>query len=438
MTKAGGVAAHPTIALETGGNRMRSKSDAGQKDAASDFAFPDQLSSLENAEPGDAKPAKSGAMRGWSTDFGRRFAMVHDNVVRDQNRGTDATAKVETPDLEAELARILEGGSSDSAVIEDDQAASEDIAADGDLPADTRAVVQTPGASAQPLGPVTRASINHWSLPSAPAQNRPANARLDEGTLIFKQGELPAEDADIASAMGVDVDPEAATDDPDMPVADARRLQEGSSRASRDTGDRDVTRAEVKVTTVRQETHFVPVGRSTPAQQIAEALSSADVEQMPRTVLDPAAQSRSSSPLRVLQVQLQPVHLGTVTVSLSLRADVLEVQLAASQPGTADMLKRDRQMLADLLRQTGYDIDSVNVHIAEPDAAVASNPTQTQMPSQSVATPAGQMQSGWTLAEDRSRDARQQTGQQTDPGAGTNRGDSAADPGRNSAPGVYL
>ncbi len=437
MTKAGGVAAHPTVALETGGGRMRSKSDAGQKDAASDFAFPDQLSSLENAEPGDTKPAKSG-MRAWPADFGRRFAIAHDAIVRDQSRSADPAAEVATSELESELARILDGGLADSSAIEDGAAGGEEVSADGDRPADTPAIVQAAATSAQLLGPVTRASINQWSMPTS-AQVRPAIADPDQETQLFKQVALPTEDADIAPVPRGAISPEGETDVPDMPIADARRLQEGATRDSRDAGDRDVARAEVKVTSVRQETHFVPVGRSTPAQQIAEALSSADAEQAQRPIFDPAAQARSSSPLRVLQVQLQPVHLGTVTVSLSLRADVLEVQLAASQPGTADMLKQDRQMLSELLRQSGYDIDSINVRIAEPDAAVTTNPTQTQMPSQSVATPAGQMQSsGWTLADDRSRDARQQPGQQPDQGAGGNRGNGAADPAGNSAPGVYL
>ncbi|ASP32960.1 flagellar hook-length control protein FliK [Labrenzia sp. VG12] len=128
---------------------------------------------------------------------------------------------------------------------------------------------------------------------------------------------------------------------------------------------------------LRQETHFAPNMRLSPAQQVGDQIAtalktlSADGQQGQAGVTH-----RAEGPvLKTLDIQLTPHELGTVKVSLRMVGDSVEVTLQTSNPQTADLLKQDRQLLDQMLRATGFKADTITIQAADDRGAVQAGPT---------------------------------------------------------------
>lgn len=128
---------------------------------------------------------------------------------------------------------------------------------------------------------------------------------------------------------------------------------------------------------LRQETHFAPNMRLSPAQQVGDQIAtalktlSADGHQGQAGVTH-----RAEGPvLKTLDIQLTPHELGTVKVSLRMVGDSVEVTLQTSNPQTADLLKQDRQLLDQMLRTTGFKADTITIQAADDRGAVQAGPT---------------------------------------------------------------
>lgn len=80
-------------------------------------------------------------------------------------------------------------------------------------------------------------------------------------------------------------------------------------------------------------------------------------------------QSPLMSPTKVLHIQLQPADLGTVTVRLSLKDNVLQVELEVGRGETRTLIQNDKDALTSLLRSAGYLVDGLDVRQADPNAA---------------------------------------------------------------------
>jgi chemotaxis protein MotD len=76
-------------------------------------------------------------------------------------------------------------------------------------------------------------------------------------------------------------------------------------------------------------------------------------------------------PVKVLVIHLQPADLGTVTVRMALKADVMDVQVEAGRR-TARLIDADRETLAGLLRSAGYHVEALTVRAVEQPSAPAS------------------------------------------------------------------
>jgi chemotaxis protein MotD len=157
---------------------------------------------------------------------------------------------------------------------------------------------------------------------------------------------------------------------------------------------------EIKVTALSAATHFAPVARLSPVQQISDALTASvpSLSGMQNTAgaasaanpgsnagssfqaaadgLSQATQS-SGGAIKTLNLELQPETLGQVTIKLSMSDNGLAVQLEAAHQQTADMLDKDRQVLTQNLTQAGYTIASVEVSGAS-HASHLSNDTSPQ------------------------------------------------------------
>ncbi len=207
-----------------------------------------------------------------------------------------------------------------------------------------------------------------------------------------------------AVAPQINVTAQLATDTDVSPVADQAQTDAVSP-------DSFAASATMTVTTISSATHFAPVARLSPVQQIADAVvgampdlsqtaaglpvsDSADVAgptdsaaaDMPS---DPAA-AAGGGPVKTLNLELEPPSLGTVTITLNLTPDGLDVQLAASQSSTMNLIDKDKDSLSDQLRQSGYSVTSMAVTLGSHNGSnVANNGSAAQNPNGQAASQSG-------------------------------------------------
>ncbi len=74
--------------------------------------------------------------------------------------------------------------------------------------------------------------------------------------------------------------------------------------------------------------------------------------------------------LKTLQIQLQPVQMGTIDVTMKLVNGQLQLHLVASEAATAMQLKDDKATLHSLLSKSGFDVDDAAITVAARDPAV--------------------------------------------------------------------
>lgn len=129
-----------------------------------------------------------------------------------------------------------------------------------------------------------------------------------------------------------------------------------------------------KMKVTREETHFAPSLRLSPVEQVGTAIASAlgSAAQKEASGTDGAAAAafrvRPDAPaVKVLEIQLQPMELGSVKVTMKLTGDAVDVVLTASNPDTAELLKQDRQLLDQMMRATGHKADSITIQAAGDD-----------------------------------------------------------------------
>lgn len=204
----------------------------------------------------------------------------------------------------------------------------------------------------------------------------------------------------------------SATTDTADPFAALSSLLNRATESAAEPEAVDV--APIKMSVVTRETHFEPVARLSPVQQIATAIGEELVtvaEPKPTDTASPAAEPsrHSSGPLKVLHVKLEPEDLGAVVLKMRLVDKSLELEVVASRQETADLLAKDRDMLTRVLRGSGYTADVI---------AITTSTT---------------LDSGQTTGDNRA--GAQPSSGQPDAQTGSNRGsnDSAGSGGRPSA-----
>jgi chemotaxis protein MotD len=116
-----------------------------------------------------------------------------------------------------------------------------------------------------------------------------------------------------------------------------------------------------------------------PTQQIANRITAeiAAFEVVDRAQAEPN-QVAAKPVLKVLQIQLQPAELGTVTVRMELRDSGLEVHVEAAKAETAEILRGDKDTLSNLLKSSGYNVDASSIRVMDGDRTAASQQTGQQ------------------------------------------------------------
>lgn len=172
-----------------------------------------------------------------------------------------------------------------------------------------------------------------------------------------------------------------------------------------------------KIQVLRTETHLAPVTQTWPAQQIADqvaaALAAPDAGQSESTTAStPAQPATASAPVKVLQIQLQPVELGTVTVRMSLKNDVISVEIVAQHHETAMLVDKNRDVLAHVLKSAGYGLDTLAVQVAPVDRSAAAIQPTGAPDAQSFLQSSTQSHTGGGQPDGRWGGARQNPSQQ--------------------------
>jgi chemotaxis protein MotD len=147
-----------------------------------------------------------------------------------------------------------------------------------------------------------------------------------------------------------------------------------------------------------------------PAQQIADriAAEAASFEVVDRVPAAP--DQRGAKPvLKVLQIQLQPADLGTVTVRMELKAADLKLHVEVDRAETAELIRGDQDTLSKLLRSAGYGVDPSSIRIVEGDRTVASAQAG-QQGGQASPQSSTQSQSGWSERQESAQRGHAGTG----------------------------
>jgi len=103
------------------------------------------------------------------------------------------------------------------------------------------------------------------------------------------------------------------------------------------------------------------VGAEARAMAEETALHSPPVDRTPQNISIKA----SESALRVLNLQLHPAELGTVTVKMKLAGETLQMELHVEKEETAQLLRHDSEKLSALLRGSGYRPDVISIQVAD-------------------------------------------------------------------------
>lgn len=224
-------------------------------------------------------------------------------------------------------------------------------------------------------------ATEHTEQPSAPTVNLSAlvSARTPESEAQPALQEKPAahqvadrlgrmagmalpSNADLELTRGGATD--QTTSDTNDPFAALSSLLNRDTEAT--TEPETVDLAPIKMSVVTRETHFEPVARLSPVQQITTAigdeLAKVAGPAPAETTSQTAEPSRhASGPLKVLHLKLEPEDLGAVVLKMRLVDKSLELEVVASRQETADLLAKDRDTLTRVLRGSGYTADVIAI-----------------------------------------------------------------------------
>lgn len=157
----------------------------------------------------------------------------------------------------------------------------------------------------------------------------------------------------------------------------------------------------------------------TPAEQIfSEVRAELDAE--------PALQTSTDGAKKVLHLELKPASLGSVTVRIALKDNVVTLHLEAQRSDTLAAIERDRDALAGALKSAGYSVDAITSSVqtdagrlnglvaagADANSAAQGNPQGSfaQSAGDGAANSSSQGRSGQSMSENHGERAQSDRG----------------------------
>jgi Flagellar hook-length control protein FliK len=453
MTRAGTVAEQPPMPSKTNVGRLRDagaqKEIAGRKNAAApsddvEKQFGELLAKLNSSDD-------EGSVRSGSTEESSRSANsqhAHQRKIalrfaRDEQNGKGGDGS---------------DGAADDCASGDDLRLGKDRPADGKVETSQSNVAPTLPSELDKIAASVTATVMQQSngrdsdeqSRSSKADRGPGAAKPSKAILDASLGQAEAKETPVSAQaqagarMSV---PEAAVakgqlrqDEEGRPLASAKLDPASMSDEGQEPPAKvDLPKAHVQ----RRETHFAPVASPTtssqsrtvaaeggqsnvaangtepgaaatgptdaaslgpegpvsiaapPARQIADRI----VAEVPAFAAAGRAGAAADQPgaapvLKIVQIQLQPADLGTVTVRIELKAADMKLHVETDRADTADIIRGDQDTLTKLLRSAGYSVDAGSIRITEGDKTVVSaqagqQGAQTGMQSSTQSNPGG-------------------------------------------------
>jgi len=402
---------------------------------------PGPVANAASPPPKTAVGSRQGGGKGEASADREGFGEVLSGLEKtDQGSGKSSTAKSGTrssgdlgvqPQVADPAARSDTAVADALALLQDDLQLVADAQPDTNAspPAATSGATATDGAQASMAA---LAALNAASQGASAAQNtigtpvdetaQPADGKVDD-TLRGDAAKRPVPAAVMKGDAAVETtgaeknpDPNiarvaATTTGPKEKPAQSKKtdLADAAALATSLESDESInivrhTRANV----MRQEVHFAPVaepvlvldtaeqstslvdgsqldlgelgsGGMRPAQQVAQRIAS-EAASTPAFArhLAGADQPVGKPALKILQIQLQPADLGTVTVRMEMKDADLVLHVEADRAATAEMIRSDQDSLSKLLRASGYNVDTGSIRVVEGDRGAAAQQNNQQ------------------------------------------------------------
>jgi chemotaxis protein MotD len=143
---------------------------------------------------------------------------------------------------------------------------------------------------------------------------------------------------------------------------------QGEARSER-SGRSSVSQRDVRAEQLVQNISRVPVPGDIGGQIGTRILQELEPSRTPAEVRSAGTvQVKQSDPvLKVLEIRLEPRELGTVLVRMSLRDNVLQVELGFGKSDAAATIAKNTDQLTQYLRSSGYVVDDIVVRIIDGD-----------------------------------------------------------------------
>ncbi|MFT0893153.1 flagellar hook-length control protein FliK [Pseudochelatococcus sp. G4_1912] len=309
---------------------------------------------------------------------------------------TPDTPVSETPDLSADLVRLLGGSANIAAMATSNEKAAADQQSSTALRRDALPrltkddnVENNPKSDPKTARLTIIGRETHFApvgLPQhekAPAQTNEAALKPIASVLAFKERPTNATDkSDTAPRNGPDKN---------MPIVDSKpntSSRPGALEASLNSSvaTRALaadTRNNTPSSSIAAKSSTVAVAADSTAPIATTGVLTQVVDQLISHARDlttatgqsasthgPASQpaEHSGGPVRILRLQLQPEELGLVTARLRIVGGVLELRLTADRQQSVEILQRDQEGLLEVLRRSGYKAEIASIDFARPNA----------------------------------------------------------------------
>ena len=157
------------------------------------------------------------------------------------------------------------------------------------------------------------------------------------------------------------------------PMARARLSMNVASDEDKDDGAASTTAAKAETVTVVEARRYLGLAPTSNASAITSQIAS-NPEWAERTAAEhggfgAADEASTGKVLNTLKIQMHPIDLGTVTATLRLKDDELQVELKVETGDAFRQLSDDQSDMVKALRAQGFAVDQVNVVFNAPDTS---------------------------------------------------------------------
>ncbi|ASY55295.1 flagellar hook-length control protein FliK [Sinorhizobium sp. CCBAU 05631] len=197
-----------------------------------------------------------------------------------------------------------------------------------------------------------RSAVDRTAGPAAEMSNILSDATAEDGSRTEQQGDAGSDR--LFRLARADGKGQAVS----MTISaggEATAVENGNSSAS----------ARAETVTVLEARRYLGVAMNTNSAAVAGAIAGdgewAQALQSSPLLAQPEASNHAGKTLNTLKIQMHPIELGTVTATLRLKDDELQVDLKVETGEAFRQLRDDQSEIVKALRAQGFAVDQVNV-----------------------------------------------------------------------------